>query len=77
MKQPMPSDDPKQPMKTQRHQINQSDAPTAYDGRGLWIKKAKHMTQLIITSDEDSKDRVESSSRNLPNLENKDYLTSN
>ena len=42
----------------------------------LMHKKVKHMTQSIITSDEDSKDRVESSSKNLSNPENKDYLTS-
>ena len=66
-----------QTMKTQHHQMNQSDAPTAYDRRSLWIKKTNHMAQSIITSDEDSKDRVESSRKNLPNPENKDYLTSN
>ena len=56
--------------------MNQSDTATTYDHRGLWIKKAKHMVQSIITSDEDSKDWVESSRKNLPNPENKDYLTS-
>ena len=44
-KQPITPDDTKQSIKTQHLEMNQSDAPTAYDRRDSWVGKAKHIVQ--------------------------------
>ena len=63
-----------QTMKTQHHQMNQSDAPTAYNHRGLSIKKTNHMAQSISTSDEDSSWKLK---EKLTKPREQDYVTSN